>query len=84
MKSRDLSYERQKQLVVHYKSQKLNNRFCADLVVEDKVLIEMKAIKVLVPRVEAQLLNYLKITQKKVGLVFNFGGPRFEFIRRVL
>ena len=84
LKTRNLKFVKQKQLEVHYKGQKLNNKFCADLIIEDKILVELKAIKVMTKQVEAQLLNYLKITMLKVGLAINFGGPKYEFIRRIL
>jgi len=58
-------------------------RINADIIVEDKVIIEIKAKKNLIPQDEAQLLNYLKATDKEVGLLVNF-GPKPEFSRKVL
>ncbi len=51
--------------------------YCADLVVEDTVLVELKAARELVEDFEAQLLNYLKATPYEVGLLLNF-GPRMR------
>ena len=56
--------------------------YFADLLVEDKVIVELKAAEALSPAHEAQLLNYLKATGISVGLVLNF-GPRPEFRRKV-
>ena len=57
-------------------------QFRADMLVNDHVLIEIKAVLQLAPPHEAQLLNYLKATRIRVGLLLNF-GPRPEFRRRV-
>ena len=56
--------------------------FRADMLVEERVLVEVKAVGFLIPTHEAQLLNYLKATRIQVGLLFNF-GPRPQFRRRV-
>jgi GxxExxY protein len=56
----------------------------ADLLVEDILLIELKASKALAPEHEAQILGYLKATRIEHGLLINFGSPKFEirkFIR---
>ena len=79
----DFSYQRQIDLDVHYKNAIFEKRFRADLLIENKVLVENKAIKKLTSQDEAQLINYLKTTGLKVGLLFNFGAEKFEMIRRV-
>ncbi|MCX6377293.1 MAG: GxxExxY protein [Armatimonadetes bacterium] len=55
--------------------------FMADMVVEDKLIIELKAVKALTAEHQAQLINYLKATGIEVGLLINFGSPRLEFKR---
>jgi len=55
--------------------------FIADLIVEDKVIVEIKAVKALAPEHQAQLINYLKVTHIKVGLLVNFGRPKLEYKR---
>ncbi len=55
--------------------------FIADLIVEDKVIVEIKAVKALAPEHQAQLINYLKVTHIKVGLLVNFGCPKLEYKR---
>ena len=71
------------ELDVHYKDVVFERRFRADLLVENKILLENKAIKKISQQDEAQLINYLKTTNLRVGLMFNFGGEKFDFIRRV-
>lgn len=55
--------------------------FYPDMIVEDKIIIELKAVDSLAKVHYAQLLNYLKATGKKVGLAVNFGNPRLEYRR---
>ncbi|WP_264553047.1 GxxExxY protein [Flavobacterium sp. N2038] len=70
--------EAQKQIKVYYKN-KLVGEFYADLLVEDAIILELKACEYLVSSHIAQLLNYLKSTQIEVGLVLNFGEtPDFK------
>lgn len=58
--------------------------YYADLLVNDLVLVEIKAVESLTKRHEAQLGNYLKATPKEVGLLLNFGGDEPQFRRRIL
>ena len=76
-------YRRQVDLDVQYKDVVFKHRFKADLIVDEKVLIENKAIKKLTNQDEAQLINYLKTTGIRVGLLFNFGAEKFEMFRRI-
>lgn len=79
----DFQYQRQIDLDVHYKKTIFERKFRADLLIENKVLVENKAIKKITNQDEAQLINYLKTTRLKVGLLFNFGAEKFEMLRRV-
>lgn len=81
---RNIVYQRQIDLDVKYKDVIFERRFRADLLIDHKVLVENKAIKTITKQDEAQLLNYLKTTGIKVGLLFNFGSEEFEMIRRIL
>ena len=65
---------------VYYEGQIIGEYF-ADLLVADKVIVELKAVRVLTADHEAQLLNYLKATQYEVGLLLNF-GPKPEMKRK--
>lgn len=55
--------------------------FYADLFVDDKVIIELKAVKAIAPEHQAQVINYLNATGIDVGLLINFGNPRLEYKR---
>ena len=67
-----LKVKQQMPIEVCYRGQTVGEYF-ADLVVEDKVIVELKAVANLLPSHEAQLLNYLKATTYEVGLLLNFG-----------
>ncbi len=56
--------------------------FYADLIVEDKIIIELKAVEKIIKEHEIQLVNYLKATQKEVGLLLNF-GPKPQVRRKI-
>ena len=55
--------------------------FCADLFVEGKVIVELKAVKAIAPEHQAQIINYLNATGIEVGLLINFGNPKLEYKR---
>ena len=78
-----MDYERQIELDVQYKQVTFEKKFRADLLIENKILVENKAIKKITNQDEAQLINYLKTTQLRVGLLFNFGAEKFEMLRRI-
>jgi len=67
-----LKIEQQKPLPVVYKDVKLDCGYRLDLVVEDSVIVEVKAIEQLAPIHDAQLLSYLRLSGKTVGLLINF------------
>lgn len=80
LKERGLSAERQKPIAVKYGTFVVGEYF-ADLVVEERLLVELKATKALDDMHTAQVLNYLKATGYRNGLLMNFGSPRVE-VRR--
>jgi len=80
MKLRGIAFERQVPANVVYKSQIAKQFFC-DLVIDGKVLVELKAIKKLTENEYAQVLNYLKATGFELGLLINFGAKSLEFKR---
>ena len=67
-----LKVERQKTLPIEYKGIKIENGYRLDIVVEDKVVIELKSVETLLPIHSAQLLTYLKLSKIKHGLLINF------------
>ena len=78
-----IAYQRQLELDVHYKNVVFDRKFRADLLVEKRILVENKAMKKITSQDEAQLINYLKTTRLRVGLLFNFGAEKFEMMRRI-
>ncbi len=66
---------------VYYDGEVVGN-YVADMLVEDKVIVEFKAVRQLLKEHEAQLLNYLNATEYEVGLLFNF-GPKPDFKRKI-
>lgn len=70
-----IRYNRQKPLPVEYKDVNLDCGYRLDLVVENRLIVELKACESLLPIYEAQLLTYLKLTNIKVGLLINFNVP---------
>jgi len=67
-----LIVERQKGIPVIWKGNKMNLGFRADLIIENKVIIELKSVELIAPVHPKQLLTYLKITNLKLGLLVNF------------
>jgi GxxExxY protein len=75
-----LRTQQQVSLPVYFRGESVG-QFFIDLVVEDIILIELKAAKAIVPEHEMQLLNYLRASGKPVGLLINFGTPKLEYRR---
>jgi GxxExxY protein len=71
----------QGEIIVFYNGTEVGHYY-ADIIVEDRVILEIKVAKTIIEAHEAQLLNYLRATDKEVGLVLNF-GPKAEFKRKV-
>ena len=84
LKFREVSFERQKELDIYYKDLLIPRKYKPDLIVENKVIVEIKATSGLTEVEEAQLLNYLKATKMRVGLLLNFGKKSLEIKRRIL
>lgn len=70
-----LKVQRQVKLPITYKGRNLDKNFFLDLLVEDKVVVELKTVEEILPVHEVQLLTYLKLTDKKLGLLINFYVP---------
>jgi GxxExxY protein len=69
---RGIPYERQKWMDVRYKGRLLQHKFRLDFLIDGKLIIELKAVEVIVEVHEAQLLSYLKLTGCKLGILVNF------------
>ena len=78
LQQQGLYVETQKDITVYFRGALIGN-FRADMIVEGKILLELKAVRCLESVHEAQLLNYLKATAIEVGLLMNFGNkPTFK------
>ncbi len=82
---RGLPFEPQAELTIEYKGQPLKKKYVADVVCFNQIIVELKALDRLTGVDEGQLLNYLKMTRMKVGLLINFGSPaRLEWKRYII
>lgn len=78
-------YEAQKELHLEYKGHQLEHTYIPDLLCFDKIVVELKAVSVLSDEHRGQVLNYLRATGMKLGLLINFGNPKkLEWERIVL
>lgn len=79
---RDAGMEAKEEVPLHvfFRGQCVGH-YTADIVVEGRVIIELKAVKALAPEHQAQLINYLNATGLDVGLLVNFGAPSMQFKR---
>ncbi|MEC7906816.1 MAG: GxxExxY protein [Verrucomicrobiota bacterium] len=75
-----LNVRQQEPILVHFRGQVVGE-YLADLIVNGSVLIELKAVKRLLPEHQSQLINYLKATDIEIGLLINFATPRFDVKR---
>ncbi len=76
---RGLQVARQQPVPIVYRNLVINEAFRADLVVEDKIIVELKSVEKVAPVHKKQLLTYLRLTDKRLGLLLNFGA---EVIRQ--
>ncbi len=70
-----LHIKRQVVLPIQYKGRTLEKDFIIDLLIEEEIVIELKSVEVILPVHEAQLVTYLKLSGKKLGLLINFNVP---------
>ena len=83
MTEMNIPFEREKHLNVFYHGKCLQCDYIADFVVDDKVILELKAVTEMENVFKAQTINYLKITGYKIGFLMNFGQEEFQFKRYV-
>ena len=74
LRKRGLSVVRQVVIPVVYEEVRLEEGFRADLIVEDKIIVELKSVETIHPVHKKQLLTYLRLSNKKLGLLINFGA----------
>ncbi|MGQ0761088.1 MAG: GxxExxY protein [Acidobacteriota bacterium] len=80
---RQIPFRREVKLPVSYKGQRLVTSFCADFICFDSLVVKLKALANMSGSEEAQLINYLKATRYKVGLLLNFGARSLQHRRLV-
>ena len=76
-------FQREKQYKIEYKNKILRHRYCADFVVYDSIILEVKSTPVIVNSFIAQTINYLKASGLKLGIIANFGEQSFNSKRVV-
>ncbi|MCU4164197.1 GxxExxY protein [Carboxylicivirga caseinilyticus] len=81
LKQNKIPFAQEVELQIDYKGVILNKKYKADLICFNEIIVELKAVKELDDIHYSQLINYLKITNKKVGLLINFGSESLEFKR---
>ncbi|MDI1242955.1 MAG: GxxExxY protein [bacterium] len=82
---RRIPFEREKKLELYYKGTKLNKTYSPDFVCFDDIVLELKVVPQITGGHAAQLINYLKVMQKRLGLLMNFGGtPKLDWKRYVI
>lgn len=72
LRQRGFNCSTERSIPVYYKGELVGDYF-ADIIIENKIIIELKAVKQILPEHEAQLTNYLRATDAEVGLLLNFG-----------
>lgn len=82
---RNISFSRQVYVPVIYKNEILDANFRIDILDEDEIIIELKAVEFIMPVHHAQLLTYLKLYKKRLGLLINFNSPKLiDGFKRIL
>ncbi|MFA6597366.1 MAG: GxxExxY protein [Ignavibacteriaceae bacterium] len=82
--SHNISFEREREFDITYKEQLLPHKYFADFVVENKIILEVKAIEILTDAHVKQTLNYLAASKCRLGLLVNFGEDSLKYKRVVL
>jgi GxxExxY protein len=83
-RSAGIPYEREVEYEVEYKEIILPHRFYADFVIQNRIILEVKAVSGLIDEHIAQTINYLTVSKNKLGLLVNFKRGKLEFKRLVL
>jgi GxxExxY protein len=78
---RKIAYQRESKLEIYYKGEVLSKYYVADFICYDEIIVELKALSKLSSENESQLLNYLKATNSKLGVLINFGSNSLEYKR---
>lgn len=72
---RQIAFQTQQKVSLFYKGYNTNKEFFIDLLVEEEIIIELKAVETIAPVHQAQLLSYMKLSNKRMGFLINFNVP---------
>lgn len=75
LRSRGLKVETEVRVPLFYKGMELSKDFRLDILVEDEIIVEAKAVEIVHPVYQAQIISYLRLTNKKIGFLVNFHVP---------
>jgi GxxExxY protein len=85
LKARQIPFVSQQELELAYKGNRLIQKYKADIVCYDKMVLELKAVKDIAPEHKAQVFNYLRASRLRLGLIINFGHhPQVQIVRIAL
>lgn len=84
LQEKEIPFVKEQLLDINFKGIFLKKKYIADFICYNEVIVELKAIDGLMPEHTAQVLNYLKATNKKLGLLINFGRPSLQHKRVIL
>ena len=79
-----IPFNQEMSLDIYFRNIKLNKKYIADFICYDKIILELKAISKITTEHEAQVLNYLKATGLKLGILINFGEKSLKYKRLIL
>ena len=80
-KENGIPYEREKELNIYFKGMQLDKKYYADFFCYNNIIVELKASSGLTDAEIGQVINYLKATESKIGLLINFGLPKLQYKR---
>lgn len=85
LESRGMPFRSRPELAVFYKQRPLSRKYIPDLVVHEKIVVELKAVSMLLPEHEGQLMNYMRISRTPIGYLVNFGPiGKLEYRRFII
>jgi GxxExxY protein len=83
-RNRNIPFNKEKEIRLFYKNVSLQKKYKVDFICYDKIIIEVKALSGLITEHESQLINYLKATKSKLGILINFGERSLKYKRVII
>ena len=77
----EIPHDREAFIEIKYKGKVLDKKYIADFICYDEISVELKAVETLLPEHAAQVINYLKATDSRLGLLINFGAAKLQYKR---